>query len=141
MHFVVAVADVARARDFYEQSFGWPRNPRVDYANYVEFVLPDGGAVGLYDRAGYAGEVGAEPAAIPAGSVSPGYLYVRVEDVEACVAAVTAAGGRPLSPLAERAWGERAAWFADPDGNVVAVAQRVRANADGAHERRLEQAR
>jgi uncharacterized glyoxalase superfamily protein PhnB len=40
-------------------------------------------------------------------------------------AAIEAAGGRPLSPLAERAWGEQAGWFADPDGNVIAVAQRV----------------
>ena len=29
---------------------------------------------------------------------------------------------RPLSPLLDRSWGERAAWFADPDGHVVAVA-------------------
>lgn len=33
------------------------------------------------------------------------------------------AGGRPLSPLQPRSWGEEAAWFADPDGNVIAVAQ------------------
>jgi hypothetical protein len=31
-----------------------------------------------------------------------------------------------LSPLADHTWGERAAWFADPDGNVVAVAEPVR---------------
>jgi predicted enzyme related to lactoylglutathione lyase len=35
------------------------------------------------------------------------------------------AGGRPLGDLAPRSWGESAAWFADPDGNVFAVAQSV----------------
>jgi len=50
-------------------------------------------------------------------------VYVRVEDVDATAAQLEEAGGRALSPLEERAWGERAAWFADPDGNVVAVAQ------------------
>jgi catechol 2,3-dioxygenase-like lactoylglutathione lyase family enzyme len=71
---------------------------------------------------GFAVTVGAEPAALD-GRVSPAYLYVRVEDVRATVAALEEAGGRPLSPLAARDWGEEAAWFADPDGNVVAVAQ------------------
>jgi predicted enzyme related to lactoylglutathione lyase len=46
-----------------------------------------------------------------------------VVDVESTVARVEHAGGRPLSQLAPRSWGENAAWFADPDGNVIAVAQ------------------
>ncbi|MBA3412801.1 MAG: VOC family protein, partial [Actinobacteria bacterium] len=57
------------------------------------------------------------------GRVPPAYVYVRVEDVDATAARLEQVGGRVLSPLEERAWGERAAWFADPDGNVVAVAQ------------------
>jgi predicted enzyme related to lactoylglutathione lyase len=91
----------------------------------VEYLVPDGGAVGLYARDGFANEVGAEPVEIDKGRVSSSYLYVRVDDVDATVAAIQEAGGRPLSELAERAWGERAAWFADPDQNVIAVAQRV----------------
>ncbi len=129
MQVILAVTDLARSMDFYERAFAWPRNLRIDYANYVELQPPDGGAVGLYQRDGFAGEVGAAPVEIDDGRVSPAYLYFRVEDVEATVAAIEAAGGRPLSPLVERAWGERAAWFADPDANVVAVAQRVPANA------------
>ncbi len=35
-----------------------------------------------------------------------------------------AAGARELSPLAPRDWGDEAAYFADPDGNVLAVARR-----------------
>jgi lactoylglutathione lyase len=122
---IFAVADVARSADFYERAFGWPRNPLVDYASYVEFLPPDGGAVGVYERHGYAAEVGAKPVEPHSGTVAPGYLYLRVEDLDATVSALEAAGAHPLSPLVERAWGERAAWFADPDGNVVAVAQRV----------------
>jgi predicted enzyme related to lactoylglutathione lyase len=119
VQLIVAVADVARSSMFYERSFGWPRNPLVNYADYVELLPPDGGAVGLYQREGFATEVGAEPVEIEDDRISPSYLYVRVDDVEAVISAIEAAGGRPLSPLGERAWGERAAWFADPDGNVV----------------------
>jgi catechol 2,3-dioxygenase-like lactoylglutathione lyase family enzyme len=123
MQVVFAVADLARSLDFYERAFGWRRNERIDYENYVELLPPNGGALGLYERDGYAELVGAEPAEIPEGRISPAYLYVRVEDVEEAVRRIEAAGGRPLGELARRSWDETAAWFADPDGNVVAVAQ------------------
>lgn len=123
MQVIFAVSDVGRSVSFYERAFGWPRNDRIDYEEYVELLPPDGGSLGLYRRDGFAGMVGADPAEVPDGQVAPGYLYVRVDDVRSTAGAVEAAGGRPLSPLARRSWGEEAAWFADPDGNVVAVAQ------------------
>lgn len=123
MQVIFAVRDLARSVEFYERSFGWPRNEWIDFTNYVELLTPGGQALGLYEREGFAETTGAEPMEVPEGRVAPAYLYVRVEDVEATVARIQAAGGRPLSPLADRAWGERAAWFADPDGNVVAVAE------------------
>lgn len=122
MQVIFAVSDVRQSAAFYEQAFGWPRNQRIDYSNYVEFQLR-GGTLGLYERSGYAEEVGAEPVRVPDDAVAPAYLYVRVEDAVEVAARLEAAGARPLSPLVDRSWGERAAWFADPDGNVVAVAQ------------------
>jgi catechol 2,3-dioxygenase-like lactoylglutathione lyase family enzyme len=119
---IFAVSDVRQSAAFYERAFGWPRNQRIDYSNYVEFVL-DGGSLGLYERSGYAEEVGAEPVRVPDDAVAPAYLYVRVDDAVEAAARLEAAGARPLSPLVDRSWGEQAAWFADPDGNVVAVAQ------------------
>jgi predicted enzyme related to lactoylglutathione lyase len=123
MQVVLAVSDLERSLDFYERAFDWPRNNRIDYANYVELLPPDGGSVGLIESDGYSQLVGAESAPIPEGQVAPAYVYVRVADVESTVARVEHAGGRPLSQLAPRSWGENAAWFADPDGNVIAVAQ------------------
>jgi catechol 2,3-dioxygenase-like lactoylglutathione lyase family enzyme len=125
MQVIFGVADISRSREFYDRAFAWPRNPLVDFDNYVEYLPPDGGAVGLYARDGYAAEVGAPPVDIDGERVSSSYLYVRVDDVDAAVEAIRAAGGRPLSALSDRAWGERAAWFADPDRNVIAVAQRL----------------
>ena len=123
MQVIVAVNELATSLDFYERAFGWPRNEWIDYSNYVELLPPDGGALGLYERDGFAETVGAEAIEALNGRVPPAYVYVRVEDVEATAARIEEAGGRPLSPLLARPWGERAAWFADPDGNVVAVAQ------------------
>jgi catechol 2,3-dioxygenase-like lactoylglutathione lyase family enzyme len=132
MQVIFAVGDLSRSLDFYERAFGWPRNDRIDYRNYVELLPPGGGSLGLFDREGYAGLVGAEPVELDNGRVAPTYLYVRVDDLDATVARLTEAGARALSPAAERSWGERAAWFADPDGNVVAVAQAAPAAAASA---------
>jgi catechol 2,3-dioxygenase-like lactoylglutathione lyase family enzyme len=89
---------------------------------YAELLSPDG-ALGLFERNGYAETVGASPTEVGSGQVSPSYLYVRVDDARAASARLEAAGARPLSPLRLRSWAEEAAWYADPDGNVVAVAQ------------------
>jgi len=129
MQVVFAVEDLARSLEFYERAFGWRRNGAIDYTNYVELLPPDGGALGLFERDGFAGLVGAEPAGVPQGRVSPAYLYVRVEDAEAAAHRLEAAGGRRVAALEPRSWGETAAWFADPDGNLVAVAERTRAAA------------
>ena len=123
MQVIVAVRDLARSLEFYEHAFGWSRNERIDYANYVELVSPDGGSLGLFEESGFAQIVGAEPVDVPDGRVARAYLYVRVDDVDAAAARLKAAGGSPLSAPAPRSWGETAAWFADPDGNVVAVAE------------------
>jgi catechol 2,3-dioxygenase-like lactoylglutathione lyase family enzyme len=120
---IFAVSDVRQSAALYEQAFGWPRNQRIDYSNYIELVVDEGSSLGLYERSGYAEEVGAEPVLVPPDGVAPAYLYVRVDDAVEVAARLEAAGARPLSPLVDRSWGERAAWFADPDGNVVAVAQ------------------
>ena len=38
------------------------------------------------------------------------------------IARIEAAGGRLLAEASEKPWGDTAAYFADPDGNVIAVA-------------------
>ena len=124
MQVIFAVSDVRQSAAFYEQAFGWPRNQRIDYSNYVELVVGEGSSLGLYERSGYAEEVGAEPVRVPPDARRP---RLPLRPCRRCAsrsaARLEAAGARPLSPLVDRSWGERAAWFADPDGNVVAVAQ------------------
>jgi predicted enzyme related to lactoylglutathione lyase len=122
MHVIFAVSDVGRATAFYQAVFGWPRNERIDYREYVELHAPDG-TLGLCERSTYAGLTQATPMAPQNGDVSPAYLYVRVADVRETIARLESVGARSLAPLAPRSWGEEAAWFADDDGNVVAVAQ------------------
>ena len=127
MHVIFAVDDVARSAAFYEQVFEWPRNPRVNYSNYVELEKPGGGWLGLYERDGFARSAGTEPAHVGPGKQTATEIYVRVEDVRDVIARLQELEAPALSPLAPREWGDEAAYFADPDGNVVAVAQYLHA--------------
>ena len=122
MHVILAVDDVPRSVEFYERVFGWERNPLIDYSNYVE-LQGDGGTLGLYEREGFAAASGAVPAGVPATGQTGTELYVRVDDVESLLERLRDADARELRGLTQKVWGDDAAYFEDPDGNVVAVAQ------------------
>ena len=123
MHVVLAVSDVDRAHAFYREVFGWESHLEWS-GEYTELVLSEDDRLGLYRRDGWAETAGAEPAELN-GRVSPAYLYVRVDDLDETLARLRNAGARELSRRAERGWGDEAAYFADPDGNVVAVARQL----------------
>ena len=123
MHVVLAVSDVDRAYAFYRRIFGWESH--LEWAGeYTELVLSDQDRLGLYRRDGWAESTGAEPAELN-GQVSPSYLYVRVDDLDATIAKLEELGARRLSERQNRGWGDEAAYFADPDGNAFAVAARL----------------
>jgi predicted enzyme related to lactoylglutathione lyase len=50
------------------------------------------------------------------------WMFDGPADLAAAVERVRRAGGRALSPASARPWGEDVAYFADPDGNVIALA-------------------
>jgi lactoylglutathione lyase len=49
-------------------------------------------------------------------------LFVYVADLDAAVDAARSGSGRVLKEPADMPWGERLAYVADPEGNVVALA-------------------
>ncbi len=118
---ILAVEDLPRAVTFYRGAFGWEH--LVDVPVYAEFALPGGMRLGLYERKGFGRNTGQTPARIAAGEIVPTELYFHVEDLQAAIDRLTGAGARCLSPLAARDWGDEAAYFSDPDGNVLVVAR------------------
>jgi catechol 2,3-dioxygenase-like lactoylglutathione lyase family enzyme len=88
-------------------------------------VLSEDDRLGLYVRDGFAASAGIEPAEIGEARYTGAEVYVQVEDLEGAIERLGAAGATPLSERREREWGHEAAYFADPDGNVVAVARRL----------------
>ncbi|AKU93219.1 GNAT family N-acetyltransferase [Vulgatibacter incomptus] len=118
---IFAVNHLPRAVRFYDLAFGWEKS--VNEPAYVEYTLPEGRRVGLYDRVAFGRNTGRIPAAVAEGEIAPCELYLHVDDPEPALRSLAQAGARPLSGLEPRPWGDEAAYFADPDGNVIVVAR------------------
>jgi catechol 2,3-dioxygenase-like lactoylglutathione lyase family enzyme len=117
---ILYVADLALAKELYESVFGWPKT--VDVPVYVEFELNSGVRVGLMPQAHTASFL-ADAGRVPYSDGSArAELYVRVEDAEPYVRKLDELGLRCTSQLARRDWGDRVAYFLDPDGYVLAIA-------------------
>ncbi|MFO0572227.1 MAG: VOC family protein [Polyangiaceae bacterium] len=118
---ILAVSELARSKRFYLEAFEFP--VRVDVSVYVELEMPGGARLGLYEREGFAKNTGALPLAARAGQLVPNELYFHSDEPESAIARLKQAGARELSPFAPRPWGDDAAYFADPDGNVLVIAR------------------
>lgn len=118
---ILAVEDVARAKAFYVAAFGW--TIEADVPVYVEMAAPGGLRIGIYERRSFGLNTGRVPIAIPPGEFGPAEVYLRVDDLAEACGRLERAGARLLSAAAPRVWGETVAYYADPDGHVLALAR------------------
>lgn len=98
------VRDVGRTKAFYEAAFGWSL---TDFGPTYAATTTGDTDIGLQ------GDF-AEATALP-------LAVIEVEDLEAALAAVEAAGGRVIRPIFAFPGGRRF-HFCDPAGNELAVA-------------------
>ena len=120
---ILAVGDLAHSVAFYRDVFGWPL--RTNTQTFVAFDLGGGASLGLYTREGFGSSAGKAPQALAYGDVAGTELYLLFDDPAPYLERLRVRGARVLSALAARPWGDEAAYFADPDGNVLAVARRL----------------
>jgi|SRR6478609_7642075 len=116
---ILAVDSVERAVAFYKTAFGGTET--ITSPSYVELDMGNV-RLGLYERAAFGQNIGRIAAGLPPGDISRTELYFRVDDLDEATRKLEAAGARLLSGAQRRPWGETAAYYADPDGNVVAIA-------------------
>ena len=122
---ILAVERFHQSVEFYRAAFGWATS--VDTPVYVELLLPGGQRLGIYERESFGRNTGRTPEKVADGELAPVELYLYADDLVSTIERVRSAGGRELSPLAPRPWGDDAAYFADPSGNVLALARAGRA--------------
>lgn len=123
VHLILYVSEQARARAFYRRALDTA--PRLDVPGMTEFDLGGGAVLGLMPEAGIRQLLGPKLPDPSASQTPRAELYLRVSDPEAAHARALAAGGRELSPVRPRSWGDRAGYVLDPDQHVLAFASRA----------------
>jgi len=109
--FEIISPDAARARSFYTELFGWAADANPAFGGYalVDTKAGDdaiGGGIGEADEPGEAGVK----------------IYMRVEDLEACLERAEKLGGTTVVPPHDLPGDAgRTAIFTDPDGNKVGL--------------------
>ena len=124
---IVYARDVERSVRFYRDAFGfepafrWPPEGPLEYA----FLRLGEQAIGVGQSSAVGPAIGHAPdAAAPARFE----LCIYTDDVDAAAGHLRAIGAQQLHAVQDMPWGERIAYFSDPDGNPIHVAS---ARADG----------
>lgn len=132
----LGVADLPRAREFYEKGLGWKASRIAD--EHVVFFQAGGVVLALYSRRMLAEDANLVDAAEPGfGGIALAYNARRREEVDAVIRQAEAAGGTVLKPAAEAFWGGYSGYFADPDGHPWEVAWNPHFQLDAAGNVRL----
>lgn len=116
----LGVADVARARAFYERlGFTASSASTTD----VTFFSAGGVVLGLFGRDALAADAGvADSGPATFSGVTLAHNVASEPEVEAALSAAAAAGGRIVKPAQRAFWGGWTGYFADPDGHLWEVA-------------------
>lgn len=120
-HFILYVQDQQRSTAFYTSLLAY--EPRLHVPGMTEYQLPGGGILGLMPESGIRQLLGAAlPDAVSTRGAPRAELYLVVPEPGAYHARALAAGGRELSPMLSRSWGDVATYSLDPDGYILAFA-------------------
>lgn len=115
----LGVADLRRARRFYEVGLGWKAGFASDD---VVFYETGGPIIALWSRRDLAADAQIEDDESTFGGLALAHNVRSRVDVEAVLAEAAAAGAAILKSAEDTPWGGYSGYFADPDGHLWEVA-------------------
>lgn len=115
----LGVADLKRAREFYEDGLGWTRGNAQDE---VAFYQAGGMIVALWARKDLAGDAKLSPEGSGFRGVALAYNARSRAEVDAVLAEAARAGAAIPKVAEDTPWGGYAGYFTDPDGHLWEVA-------------------
>ncbi len=115
----LGVADLARARRFYEEGLGWTRGN--DGADVAFYQMP-GAVFALWSRPSLAEDAGVADSGASFSGLALAYNARSREEVDAVLAEALAAGAEIVKRAHDTFWGGYSGYFADLDGHLWEVA-------------------
>lgn len=122
-HLILYVQDQARSAEFYSRVFDC--EPTLNVPGMTEFPLSESCVLGLMPEAGIKRLLGDRlPDPAHGSGIPRAEIYLLVENASFYHRRAIEAGAAELSPLADRDWGDCVAYSLDPDGHVLAFAEK-----------------
>jgi catechol 2,3-dioxygenase-like lactoylglutathione lyase family enzyme len=115
---ILHVSDVERSVRFYTEAFGFELGFRWPDEGPLEFAFLRLGETGIGVSTAGPPPIPDWPADRDLGSFQ---LCIYADDVDRAAARLNALGARRLTAPREMPWGEKLAFFEDPDGNLLHV--------------------
>lgn len=124
IEIILYVADQQSSTEFYSRLFR--KNPDLHVPGMTEFKLSDHVKLGLMPNSGIA-KILLDNTPNPAtgAGIPRCELYLHVEDIQLEFENALNSGAKLVSPILDRDWGDRACYFADPDGHIIAFAEKL----------------
>jgi lactoylglutathione lyase len=119
---IIYARDVARSESFYCQAFGFEAVYRFPPEGPSDFVYLQLERAGIGLGAADGENVHGLPVAPGAGSFE---LCLYVDDMDQVCTRLRELGAPELRAPVDEPWGERRAYFADPDGNAIHIAAKL----------------
>lgn len=123
-NFILYVRDQETSMRFYQAVLG--QQPHLHIPGMTEFRILEGCVLGLMPETGIKRLLGeAIEDSEKTNGIARAEVNLSIQNPNVFLERALAAGGRLLSPLEPRNWGDTAGYVADPDGHVVAFASRT----------------
>ncbi|ESU28456.1 lactoylglutathione lyase-like lyase [Flavobacterium limnosediminis JC2902] len=123
--FIVYVHNQEVSSRFYETIFR--TKPSLEVPGMTEFTLSGNLKIGLMPNAGIAKILTDKTPHPEKGNGIPRCeLYFHIEDIQFEFENAVKAGAKIISEIKDRDWGDRVCYFSDPDGHIIAFAEKIK---------------
>lgn len=121
IEFILYVADQARSAEFYEGLL--KTSPSLNVPGMTEFNLSETVKLGVMPESGISNIISpAMPHPKKANGIPRCELYLKVSNPADFIERAIQLGGKKISELQARNWGDTVGYIADLDGHVIAFA-------------------
>ncbi|MDX9846375.1 MAG: VOC family protein [Tenuifilaceae bacterium] len=123
VEIILYVNDQAKSSVFYQNIFR--KAPDLNVPGMTEFSYSPHCKIGLMPNSGIAKILADKTPHPSSGNGIPRCeLYLYVNDIQAEFENAVKCGAKLVSPITLRDWGDKVCYFSDPDGHIIAFAEK-----------------
>lgn len=124
IEIILYVSDQEASSIFYEKILR--RKPDLNVPGMTEFIVSENCKIGLMPNKGIAKILADKTPHPDSGNGIPRCeLYLYVDNTQYEFDNAINCGAKLISPITEMNWGDRVCYFSDPDGHILAFAERI----------------